>query len=662
MKTIYVEPTTLFGQFSGTGRYTLAMIDAIRESSEFVLSQDTERFTKHLHLSKQHPNRHLFLNWTLAGNQTGIAADASIFPNYFMPLAWPIPSAVTIHDVSFLTHPQFYSRKMVAWYSRRIRHSVENARVILTVSEASKNDIIHYLGADSGRIIVHNPDTPMQFENPIPVTRQPYLLYVGNIEPKKNILSLLKAFRDFNFLNPNISLVLAGKLHGSETWKKSISEEIQRTPNCEYKGFVSQQELGDLLMFCSGLVLVSHKEGFGLPVMDALNAGKKVLISEDPALKEIAGNCAITASAHSNQSIIDGLKQLSEPESPHYRESLRIQKKKWEENSPGKMLPQICSYLKGGTSFYMPKNNALYDKKLLNNTFAIASSVSYASVFGASISKSKLRLCHPYPATDNELRNSLMLLLSTYSKEFALENKNTKLILSTIAGKRNADAWNEARFRREHRKLLKILGFIPWIRAVYFSGGTSHQNSSLSRPDLDLLVISKKNYVWLSLISIRLLALLSGKKNTLCSNYLIDESRQEVFWQRDYYTAFQILFLRKVFIKTGTPHFRNQNTWIREFFPNLPESAPEQSSVKLKHTGLFAKYLNITLLFIFNSLWTKKGLKSGEEGLLWDAGLIKLHTKDHRPRVSQLFNKTLRKLTIFHDYAKKQQRPNKVEN
>jgi len=188
------------------------------------------------------------------------------------------------------------------------------------------------------------------------------------------------------------------------------------------------------------------------------------------------------------------------------------------------------------------------------------------------------------------------------------------------------------------------------VRAVYYSGGTVHQNSLYDMPDLDLFIVTRKNAVWISYLIIRLLSIIMLRKDSCCSNYLVDEHAQEIFWQRDYYTAFQLIFLKQVFRKPGTMHIRQCNPWIRHYFPNSPEISINTDHIPTLQERLagpeplasrFIFAVNLAVMRLFSSRWEKRDKKNHSGGLMWDAFRIKLHNNDHRPWVYRRYDDIL---------------------
>jgi glycosyltransferase involved in cell wall biosynthesis len=683
--TLFLDTSCVTATSSGTARYTRALGTALARCGDIVSTEgnwhplgrttgvndnittaNSEGNWHPLDGSSnlpQKPGYHRELNLRLLANRPDVRVDAAVFPNYFMPPGWPYPSAVTIHDVSFLSHPQFYSRRMRTFYKARIRHTLKHASFILTVSEQSKRQIIQWLGVDPDRILVHPPSPPVLLNQNVPVHREPYLLYIGNLEPKKNIRLMLEAFALIRHVRPDVSMVLTGRLHGSPAWNREILQRMASIPGVTYAGYVPEQQMHDYLAYASALVLVSHVEGFGLPVMDALANDIPVLISRDAALGEMTGliptrtGRVVVADQNDVQSIRYGMMEVLERNRTDMSGSRQEMLQRFGEEACYRAAVEITERLTPASRLFFFNDPSGRQPSVKSATLK---SVAYADVFNSGISRSKLYLsllgCR---TSQGEFNLAVDDLLQPPSAPLVEHSNIISLKQRDFIGRGRAMESAGASVRHRHTSLLRRVAALPWVKGLYFSGGTVHGSGFDEKPDLDLLVVSSANRVWLTYFTIRLMALLTGRGKSLCTNYLVDESAMEIHWQRDDYTAFQLLFLRKVVLKKGARHLRAANQWVYGRFPNSPKFAgafDERTSDSVRKLApdhrisprnLFASVLNglnILVMMVWGGVWNKAGLRSGTGGLLWDAHRIKLHTHDHRPFVKEAFQQRLRSL------------------
>lgn len=680
MPRIFIDTSSVQADGSGTGRYAKAVSRAVQQSPEhqLITADPTWRPDADSPFQAAH-DYHRLLNVSWLANRTNIPADVCLFPNYFMPFLWPYPSAVCIHDLSFLSHPQFYSTKMRAFYTRRLRHSIKRANLILTVSEASKAAIKHYLQVDESRIVQHSPAPPVDLGAALEVRPpevfqdgRPYLMYIGNLEPKKNVERTLQGFNRISEAAPGrFGLLVSGKMHGSPRWNQRVQRLIARSPDAHYAGYMSESGLHAALKHASGLVLLSHVEGFGLPLLDALANRIPALISRDAALQEVAAGHALSADENSIESIQQGMENLLYRPCPPERTSSEsllkaagYAEKQYGQAAYIRNLEQIIDRLYNQTLFF-----SLSSGRPGRWRSSVIRAVAYAAVFKSGINTQKLfysldNSCGPLAYAGFRERLSRMskasgdgpVLLKQHRPEVwrlplpecyagdqehlknDLTHQNTALVIS-------------------HKPLLRRLARLPWIRGLYFSGGTLHGSGLDDCADLDLFIVCSPDRVWLCYAAIRLLSKISGKGASLCSNYLVDETAHEIQWQQDYYSAFQLLFLKKVVLKPGVRHIRQANAWVYDSFPNHPRfaaSAPNAAAAeKTARNGLLS-LLNIGVMSAWTYFWRREGLQSGTGGLLWDAHRIKLHTHDHRPFVKRRFAQIMKK---FRAYTRRDKTP-----
>lgn len=646
----FIDASTLNRNTNGTAKYTSHLYTSLSElpgkhKLTAAVNTKTARLPETDRLVQCHNSPHVTINRDLMGNAPRIDTDAAFFPNYFMPFNWEIPSAVTIHDVSFLTHPRFYSFKMRNWYRHRIKHSVKKARIILTVSRASAQQIHKHLGVSTDRIVVHLP----RWLNKSPVIpshkRERTLVYLGNMEPKKNVLRLIRAFQLSNL--SEYRLMLIGSLHAGKRWSSAFRDLVQQTPGVTWKGYLPDEQVSSILKSASGFINLSNVEGFGLPQLEALAAGTPALISTDPALQEVSGGRSLTTNTSDDHEIAENIENLTrshfETASVHADEIQQLYSRERYDAS----LNEIIERLHSSERPIFPG----YGSSQPDESLAIISTSSYAAVFGAPISLSKMQLAFPVAAGDQiTIKSEAEQLARYYPSVFSLDRHLFRNTLHDTHLNEKSGI-EHSKVRKQHQKLIRLLGSFPVIKAVYFSGGTSHQTGLYTNPDLDLFIVAKKDRVWIAYLIVRILSTLLKKKDSCCSNYLVDDSAQEITWQQDYYTAFQLLFLKQVFRKKGTEHIRYHNPWIRDYFPNIPvhnvkmQKQEDRDHPKDINRSWFKPFfwLNLTIMYFFARKWQKNGNRNLKGGLMWDAFRIKLHNNDHRPYVYKTYEEILKK-------------------
>lgn len=223
--------------------------------------------------------------------------DVLFIPAHAIPLIAPHNTVVTIHDIGFDRFPELY-KPIQIWYHRfATRRAVKNARAIITVSEFSKQELCAVYGVDPRKIFV----TPLGFDQKmysatnVPSRiqgrygiRNPYIMYVGRLEEKKNIRRLLQAFELVHSLVSDLELVLIG----TPGYGYADLQSELHNPAIHQLGWLPASEIAELYRGAQALVFATLYEGFGLPVVEAQASGCPVICSSTTALPEVAGRGA----------------------------------------------------------------------------------------------------------------------------------------------------------------------------------------------------------------------------------------------------------------------------------------------------------------------------------------------------------------------------------
>lgn len=232
------------------------------------------------------------------------SVDLTIHPNFSL---WPtIKSkykAVTIHDLTFVHHPELVEDKNLAHLRRVVPRSIRKADLVLTVSEVIKAEIIKVFRKPTGSIVVA-PGTPderffekshREIHNRYTIPTKDYVLFVGNIEPRKNLPVLVKAFSQLPAQSlQNLSLVIAGGVGWkSEASLATIKAAGSNGINIVQTGYVDGDDQTALYQNARLFVLPSLYEGFGMPILEAFASGTPVIASAIPVLKEVGDEAAL---------------------------------------------------------------------------------------------------------------------------------------------------------------------------------------------------------------------------------------------------------------------------------------------------------------------------------------------------------------------------------
>jgi glycosyltransferase involved in cell wall biosynthesis len=252
---------------------------------------------------------------------------ASVFwsPHYNIPLAWRGRLLVTVHDVAHLALPQFFGGFHRQAYARfMLRRVSRSADAIITPSQFTRLEFERLVGVPRARFEVVPNGVSQQWFNVAPSPRphpNPYLLYVGNVKPHKNIGRLLEAFGQ---VAPRIScdLLIVGKDEGLRTGDDAVQAAAGRIgPRVRLLGAVPQGLLTDYVAHAEALVLPSLYEGFGLPPLEAMACGRPAIVARVASLPEVCGDAAWYFDPLDSTSIAEAILRVLED--PRLQETLR---------------------------------------------------------------------------------------------------------------------------------------------------------------------------------------------------------------------------------------------------------------------------------------------------------------------------------------------------
>ena len=201
----------------------------------------------------------------------------------------PAPQVVTILDVNFLVAPGTYDRAYASYARRRFLRSLDTAQRITTISEYSRDQIVHHLGANPARIEVVYPglDVPLASQGPRPLAR-PYALYVGQTQPHKDVPTAIEAMKCLREMDIDLAIVGQPGRDHERVLALSAAE-----PAVHVIGRVSDSELENWYAHASVFVFPSLTEGFGYPPLEAMARDVPVIAAQAGSLPEVLGDAAL---------------------------------------------------------------------------------------------------------------------------------------------------------------------------------------------------------------------------------------------------------------------------------------------------------------------------------------------------------------------------------
>ncbi len=276
----------------------------------------------------------------LAWEQSGLPvvaqqvnADVIHAPHYSMPLRPGRPIVVTIHDLTFFTEQELHSAVTSVFFKSAIRTAVRRATRLIVPSKATRDELVRVLGADPTRIDVayhgvdhslfHRPDPQQvsQVSDRLGLHGQPYMAFLGALDPRKNVAALIKGWAGaVADLDDPPALVLAG----GGGWSDEVDQAVAALPShlrLVRPGYLPFSQLPGFLGGALVVAFPSRGEGFGLPVLEAMACGAPVLTTHRTSLPEVGGD-AVAYTEPDAESIEAALRALIED--PAGREALAL--------------------------------------------------------------------------------------------------------------------------------------------------------------------------------------------------------------------------------------------------------------------------------------------------------------------------------------------------
>ena len=237
---------------------------------------------------------------------------------FLLPPLVPCRAAVTVHDVSFRAHPEYFPASIAAYLRVLVGWAVRRAEVVFTISEFTRHELrCYYPAANSKTVVVScgmsgnltamgdaEADRAALYGYQI---EPPYILAVGNIHPRKNLQRLLDAYLQLKQAMPDVpSLVWAGV----ERWGSTELQQRARSAGVHLPGHIAPEHLPSLYRQATMLVYPSLYEGFGLPPVEAMACGTPAVVSNTTSLPEVVGDAAVLVDPLSVEDLAQAMKRV----------------------------------------------------------------------------------------------------------------------------------------------------------------------------------------------------------------------------------------------------------------------------------------------------------------------------------------------------------------
>jgi glycosyltransferase involved in cell wall biosynthesis len=242
---------------------------------------------------------------------------------YTAPLRCSVPVVVSVHDISFIEHPEYFPWPRTVQLRLTVKRTVQNAAKIITPSEFSRRCIIQHYGVDDSKVVVvpiavssefrpisseiaaHKVKSRFDFEGP-------YILTVGDLQPRKNQIGLIHAFEQLIQSHPHLPHKLV--IVGQRTWFSdrivAAAKQSRVADRIRFTGFVDDRDLLQLYNGCDLFVFPSFYEGFGLPILEAMACGRAVACANTSAMPEVANATALLFDPESTEQMTRAMRDI----------------------------------------------------------------------------------------------------------------------------------------------------------------------------------------------------------------------------------------------------------------------------------------------------------------------------------------------------------------
>lgn len=506
--------------------------------------------------------------------------DLCHFTNFLGPRFTATPYVVTFHDMTLELLPECHT-----WKKRLLTRALSpeiarRARLIITPSHSAGNDLARLFSIPQGkiRVVAHAPDEQFRprrdlesrgrIEKRYRIER-PYLLYVGTLEPRKNLTRAATAFSRIASRFPEHRFYLAGDLGWRPEHLLRALEGLPHRDRIVRLGYVAEEDLPALYSNAELFVYPSLYEGFGFPVVEAMSCGLPVLTSNTSSLVEVAEGAALLVDPHDTESMAEAMEGALSDRG--LRESLR---------RAG--IARALSFSWERSTF---ETVAVYEEALERNRFrarvrpapatghdgrearAVLDTLSYGALFD-------------YPMTLSEIHRSLLGASLTRREISGILTAHPLLRANvdaeppyhflkgrdaSVASRREANRLTRELLHRE-RRAVDLVRRIPFVRMIAFSGATAHGNAR--DEDIDLFVVTARNRTWaVALLAFAAMKLL-GRRRTICINYFLGEGRLALA-ERDAFTASQLAALKPIAGRAVFYRLVRANAWGARLLPNF---------------------------------------------------------------------------------------------
>lgn len=328
-------------QNTGGGRYLLELLEGLQsiglnEKYSVFVRHSISKLSKITHpcieifpcgwVTDFRPSRILWEQYCLPRVVIEKGIDIFHAAGFTLPHKLTTRSVITIFDMTFFSMPDVHLKSKVAYFKAMIPAAVKKADAVIAISSQTKYDIINYLGTPEKKIkVIHigigdefkviTDETLIKSVRALYSLPAEYILFVGTIEPRKNIDSLIRAYAQLKKRGCRHKLVIAGRHGWGYNKIYSLISSLELTGDVVFTGYVLQKNLPALYSGASVFVYPSLYEGFGIPVLEAMKCGTPVITSNTSSMPEVSADAAMLIDPYDKKSLVSGIeKVINEPD------------------------------------------------------------------------------------------------------------------------------------------------------------------------------------------------------------------------------------------------------------------------------------------------------------------------------------------------------------
>jgi glycosyltransferase involved in cell wall biosynthesis len=246
-----------------------------------------------------------------------------IFPNF---IRWPLaksPSAIVVHDLSMFDCPEYSSPENLAFMTRHLKTSVEKADLVVAVSQFSKETLCRNFGTNPDKVIVthlaadaalyypRDEDEVARIKGKYGIFGK-YMMFLSTLEPRKNVEGIIAAYRMLpKKVRDEVSLVLVGgRGWRDEDIRNAITEARISGDKVILPGYIDTEDKPALYSGAETFLFPSHYEGFGLPILEAMQCGTPVITADNSSMPEAGGKAALYVNSQNHEQLSEMMKKL----------------------------------------------------------------------------------------------------------------------------------------------------------------------------------------------------------------------------------------------------------------------------------------------------------------------------------------------------------------